>query len=58
MTTDPPSPSPKNPGRPTRDTRVEIRVSTREYDALYERARRDRLTLSEYIRRAIRDEGS
>ena len=56
MTTDPPAP--KKSGRPPRDTRLEIRVSSREYDAIYERARRERLTLSEYIRRAVRDQAT
>ena len=61
MTTDPP-PAPKHPGRPMvrepRSQQIGVRLSPHEYDALYSRAQRDRVSLSEVIRKAIRDQAS
>jgi hypothetical protein len=48
------------PGRPAldedgeRSTAVGVRLSPKEFDALYQRAARDRLTMSEVVRRDIR----
>jgi hypothetical protein len=33
---------------------VHIRLPSREYDAVYEKARRERVTVPEVIRRAVR----
>ena len=55
MTTDPPSP--KKTGRPTiagePSTRLTVRLSVRQADALYRRAQQERTTVSALLRRGI-----
>jgi hypothetical protein len=51
----------RRPGRPPLDkddedsVSVHVRLSPREYDAAYQRAQRDRVTVPESIRRQLRD---
>jgi hypothetical protein len=49
----------RRPGRPPLDDNdesvgVHVRLPSREYDAVYEKARRERVTVPEVIRRAVR----
>lgn len=48
------------PGRPPLDPNdrsvpIQVRVPSREWDEIYQRSRRDRLTMPEYIRLALRE---
>jgi hypothetical protein len=56
----PAPPSRRRPGRPSLDPQqhpsvsVAVRLSTAAYDAAYARARAERVTISEWIRRRLR----
>jgi hypothetical protein len=51
------------PGRPTldddgeRSTQVTVRLAPKEFDTLYQRATRERVSVAEAIRRGIRRDG-
>jgi hypothetical protein len=44
-----------DPARRTPSVNVHVRLSASQYDATYTRARADRLTLAQWIRRALED---
>lgn len=53
-------PDPKRPGRPPLDdhnpsVQVSFRLPTPDYDHLIQRASRERVTVADVIRRAVRD---